>query len=159
MLARAMVEIDLRARAKRWAEEDPDPTTRAELLALLAVADLAATDLADRFAGSLEFGTAGLRGIIGAGPNRMNRAVVLRTTRGLAEELLAAFPDAAEKGVVVGYDGRRYSREFAADTALVLAAAGIHAHLFDDVAPTPLTAFAITRLGAVAGVMVTASHN
>jgi phosphomannomutase len=154
-----MKNDDLVARAKRWAEEDPDPATRAELLALLASPDLAKTDLADRFAGTLEFGTAGLRGVLGAGPNRMNRAVVLRTTRGLAEEVLATFPDGTEKGVVIGYDGRTYSREFAVDTALVLAAAGIHAHLFEDVAPTPLTAYAVTRLGAVAGVMVTASHN
>jgi phosphomannomutase len=154
-----MANEDLLARARAWAEEDPDPATRAELLALIASPDPTKTDLEDRFAGTLEFGTAGLRGVLGAGPNRMNRAVVLRTTRGLAEELLAAFPDAAEKGVVIGYDGRRCSREFALDTALVLAAAGVHAHLFDDLGPTPLTAFAVVRLGAVAGVMVTASHN
>jgi len=154
-----MSNADLVARARAWAEQDPDPATRGELLALLAQPDLAKTDLADRFAQSLEFGTAGLRGVLGAGPNRMNRAVVLSTTWGLAHELLATFPDATEKGVVIGYDGRRYSREFAVDTALVLAAAGIQAHLFDDVAPTPLTAYAVTRVGAVAGVMVTASHN
>jgi phosphomannomutase len=154
-----MPNDDLLARARDWAAQDPDPATRAELLAILALPDPMKSDLADRFAGSLEFGTAGLRGVLGAGPNRMNRAVVLCTTWGLAHELLATFPDATEKGVVIGYDGRRYSREFALDTALVLAAAGIHAHLFDDVAPTPLTAYAVTRLGAVAGVMVTASHN
>jgi phosphomannomutase len=154
-----MADDDLLARARDWAAQDPDPATRAELLAILALPDPLKSDLADRFAGSLEFGTAGLRGVLGAGPNRMNRAVVLCTTWGLAHELLATFPDAKEKGVVIGYDGRRYSREFALDTALVLAAAGIHAHLFDDFAPTPLTAYAVTRLGAVAGVMVTASHN
>jgi phosphomannomutase len=154
-----MADTDLLARAARWARDDPDPKTRAELEALLSSPDPTKTDLADRFAGWLEFGTAGLRGVLGAGPNRMNRAVVLRTTRGLAEEVLATFPDATDKGVVIGYDGRHYSREFAIDTALVLAAAGIHAHLFEGVAPTPLTAYAVTRLGAVAGVMVTASHN
>lgn len=150
---------ELRERAERWSADDPDPTTRAEIAALLAAPDLAATDLADRFAGALEFGTAGLRGVIGAGPNRMNRAVVLRTTFGLAQHVLAALEGAANRGVVVGYDGRRLSRELAEDTACVLAAAGIKAHLFTSVAPTPLTAFAVEHLGAAAGVMVTASHN
>ena len=126
---------------------------------LVNEADFTKTDLADRFAGALEFGTAGLRGVLGAGPNRMNRAVVHRTTHGLAHHLLAAIPNAAERGVVVGYDGRRLSRELAEDTACVLAAAGIRAHLFTTVAPTPLTAFAVARLNAAAGVMVTASHN
>ena len=164
---------DLRALAERWASDDPDPTTRAEIAALLEKAcassgsaclvsheaDLAATDLADRFARALEFGTAGLRGVIGAGPNRMNRAVVLRTTLGLAQELAASVPDAAKRGVVVGYDGRRLSREFAEDTACVLAAAGVRAHLFPTLGPTPLIAFAVKHLGAAGGVMVTASHN
>jgi phosphomannomutase len=152
-------EQDLRAAAERWMEGDVDPVTQAELRALLQQKDLARTDLADRFTGALEFGTAGLRGVIGAGPNRMNRAVVLRTTLGLARYLLAEAPDANTRGVVVGYDGRRMSRELAEDTAAVLAAAGIPAHLFDEVVPTPLTAFAVTALGAAAGVMVTASHN
>ena len=146
--------------ARAWADADPDPAARAEIEGLLAAPDPAATDLADRFAGSLEFGTAGLRGIIGAGPNRMNRAVVLRTTAGLARYVLeAGGPDAAEKGVAIGYDGRRMSKQFAEDTACVLAAAGIKAKLFDDVVPTPLLAFAVSRLGCAAGVMVTASHN
>jgi phosphomannomutase len=152
-------ESDLVLCAERWAEDDPDPATRDELRALLRVPDLAKTDLADRFAGTLEFGTAGLRGVLGAGPNRMNRAVVLRTAWALAAEVAASFPDAAKRGVVVGYDGRRYSRDFALDTALVLAAAGVPAHLCSEPAPTPLTAFAVKHLGAVAGVMVTASHN
>jgi phosphomannomutase len=150
---------DLRAQAERWAKGDIDATAQAELRALLLTEDIAATDLADRFAGALEFGTAGLRGILGAGPNRMNRAVVVRTTLGLARYLLAQVPDAKARGVVIGYDGRRLSRELAEDTAGVLAAAGIPAHLFTDVVPTPLTAFAVARLKAAAGVMVTASHN
>ncbi len=150
----------LRERARRWIAEDPSPETRQELEALLAKGDAAAeADLADRFAGKLEFGTAGLRGVLGAGPNRMNRAVVLRTTHGLGAHLAAAVKDAAARGVVVGYDGRHLSRAFAEDTACVLAAMGIHAHLFDAVCPTPLTAFAVKHLGAAAGVMVTASHN
>jgi phosphomannomutase len=89
----------------------------------------------------------------------MNRAVVIRTTAGLCAYLRAKAPDAAARGVVVGYDGRRMSREFALDAAAVITAAGMVAHLFEDVAPTPLTAFAVIDLGAAAGVMVTASHN
>jgi phosphomannomutase len=150
---------DLRARAERWIADDVDAGAQEELRALLKSPDLGKTDLADRFAGGLEFGTAGLRGLVGAGPNRMNRAVVVRTTHGLAQYLLSQIPDARTRGVVVGYDGRRMSVEFAEDTACVLAADGIRAYLFDDFAPTPLTAFAVGNLGAAAGVMVTASHN
>jgi phosphomannomutase len=150
---------ELLAKAKRWIEDDVDPSTRAELRGLLSAPDPTKTDLADRFAGSLEFGTAGLRGVLGAGPNRMNRAVVIRTTHGLAEHLLRAQRAVSERGVVVGYDGRRCSREFAEDTALVLAAAGIRAHLYTHTVPTPLVAFAVKEVGAAAGVMVTASHN
>jgi phosphomannomutase len=150
---------DLLQRARAWAENDPDPESRAELDALIASPDPTKTDLADRFAGSLEFGTAGLRGVIGAGPNRMCRAVVLRTTHGLARYLLETVPAAAKQGVVIGFDGRRMSRELAEDTACVLAGAGIHAQLFENVVPTPLLAFAVTHLGCAAGVMITASHN
>ena len=146
-------------RARQWSENDPDAESRAELEGLISAVDPSKTDLADRFAGALEFGTAGLRGVIGAGPNRMNRAVVLRTTDGLARYLKETTHDAPKRGVVIGYDGRHLSREFAEDTACVLAAAGIHAHLFEHVVPTPLLAFAVTHLGCAAGVMVTASHN
>jgi phosphomannomutase len=152
-------DLPLREQATRWAKDDPDPVTRAELEAILASPDLAQTDLADRFAGTLEFGTAGLRGVLGAGPNRMNRAVVLRTSFGLARHVAQTVPDAASRGVVIGYDGRHYSREFAEDTALVFAAAGIRARLFTGPVPTPLASFAVKELGAAAGVMVTASHN
>lgn len=152
--------MDVVQQARAWAEADPDPTTRAEIEGLLSAPDPSSTDLADRFAGSLEFGTAGLRGVIGAGPNRMNRAVVLRTTWGLARYLLeAAGPDAADRGVAIGFDGRRMSREFAEDTACALAAAGVKVKLFADVVPTPLLAFAVSHLRCAAGVMVTASHN
>src|SRR5690348_12955332 len=90
-------------RAREWAAQDPDPTTRSELASLLLAPDPAATDLADRFAGSLEFGTAGLRGVLGAGPNRMNRAVVRRTTWGLAQHLVEGDPKAKSRGVVIGF--------------------------------------------------------
>jgi phosphomannomutase len=152
-------DAPLRERATRWLEGDPDPATQAELRALLAAPDLAKTDLADRFTGTLEFGTAGLRGVLGAGPNRMNRAVVITTSLGLAQHVLASVPNAASRGIVIGYDGRRYSREFAEDAALVFAAAGIRALLFTHVVPTPVTSFAVKELAAAAGVMVTASHN
>lgn len=154
-----MESEDLRARAERWMADDPDPATRSELRALLARSDLDATDLADRFAGSLEFGTAGLRGVIGAGPNRINRAVVARATWGLAQEVLASVPRARERGVVVGGDARRMSRELSEDTAAILAAAGLRVVLFRQPVPTPLVGFAVKRLGAAAGVVVTASHN
>ena len=153
-----MNEAQIRARALAWKDGDPDPTTRAELSALLEK-PLAQTDLADRFAAPLEFGTAGLRGVIGAGPNRMNRAVVRRTSAGLAAYVLAHVPDAQTRGIVIGYDGRTLSREMAEDSAGVFAAAGVHARLFSHVAATPLTSFATKHHGAAAGVMVTASHN
>jgi phosphomannomutase len=153
------MSTDLRKRAEQWAAVDPDPETAAEVRALLAAPDPSATDLEDRFQGSLEFGTAGLRGVIGGGPNRMNRAVVIATTWGLARYLKETAKEAASRGVVVGYDGRRKSRQFAEDAAAVLSAEGIKVFFFTDVAPTPLTAFAVKKLGAGAGVMVTASHN
>lgn len=147
---------ELIARARKWAQEDPDPVTQKEILDLLAAPDPSKTDLADRFAGSLEFGTAGLRGVLGAGSNRMNRAVVLRTTWGLARHLAETN---AKGPVVVGYDGRRMSREFAEATAVVLAAQKIPVFLFEDVVPTPVLAFAVKHLSCAAGVMITASHN
>ena len=147
----------LKERAEAWLRADPDETSVRELRDVLARGDLA--DLADRFAGDLEFGTAGLRGLVGPGPNRMNRAVVRRTTAGLARYLKATVPDVATRGVVVGRDGRRMSAEFAEDTACVLAAEGIPAHVFPGLAPTPLAAFATLHLNAAAGIVVTASHN
>jgi phosphomannomutase len=152
-----MSNTQLREQAEAWRQADPDPTTVEELARVLLAGDEA--DLADRFAGHLEFGTAGLRGVLGAGPNRMNRAVVRRTTAGLARYLKAQVPDVAARGVVVGRDGRRMSAEFAEDTACVLAAEGIPALVFPTLAPTPLTAFAALHLKAAAAVMVTASHN
>jgi phosphomannomutase len=145
--------------AKRWLDGDPDAGTQAELRELLGAPDVTKTDLVDRFAAALEFGTAGLRGVIGAGPNRMNRAVVLTTTWGLAEFLKEQPGNTAHRGVVVGFDGRRMSREFAEDTVGVLTAAGFRVFAFEDCVPTPLVAYAVKALGAAAGVMVTASHN
>jgi phosphomannomutase len=155
-----VIPAELAARAEKWIDGDPSKETQDELRALLAQNDEeAAADLRDRFSGPLQFGTAGLRGVIGAGESRMNRAVVLRTTHGFARALLQAIPDAKTRGVVVGFDGRRMSRQFAEDTACVLAASGVRAHLFRAVCPTPVASFAVKHLGAAAGVMVTASHN
>ncbi|MFC5176091.1 phospho-sugar mutase [Nocardioides taihuensis] len=146
--------------ARAWAADDPDEVTRAELDAIIAdVADGGdPTDLADRFAGTLEFGTAGLRGALGAGPNRMNRVVVTRAAAGLARYLLDQGAG-REASVVIGYDARHNSDVFARDTAEVMTGAGLKALLLPRPLPTPLLAFAIRELGCVAGVMVTASHN
>jgi len=148
---------DVIERARAWAAEDPDPATVAELEQLIADGDRAA--LADRFDGTLEFGTAGLRGALGAGPRRMNRVVVLRAAAGLAAYLhqVGAVTDGA--AVVIGYDARHNSEVFARDTAEVMTGAGIRAHLMPRPLPTPLLAHAIGDLGCIAGVMVTASHN
>ncbi|HZU84475.1 MAG TPA: phospho-sugar mutase [Polyangiaceae bacterium] len=157
-----MPNDELRVRAERWLADDPDPSTRAELRQLLAVAatdQAAAAELADRFAGPLEFGTAGLRGVLAAGPNRMNRAIVIRASWALAQELVASVVGAAERGVVVGGDARRLSRELTEDVAAVLAGAGLRVVLFGSPVPTPLVGFTVKRLGAAAGVVVTASHN
>jgi phosphomannomutase len=148
---------ELRSRAESWLRDDPDEVTRAELASILARSDR--DELVERFAQSLTFGTAGLRGLLGAGPNRMNRAVVIRTSFGLVRTVLAEVPRAAERGIVIGYDARHNSDVFARDAAGVFAASGVKVHWFDDVVTTPLTAFAVSHLGAAAGVMVTASHN
>jgi phosphomannomutase len=142
--------------ARAWRAADPDPATRSELDALLA-GDPAV--LVARFAGRLQFGTAGLRGPLGAGPMRMNRVLVRRAAAGLAAYLLAAVPDAAARGVVIGHDARTNSDVFALDSARVFAAAGIRAFVLPPRVPTPVAAFAVTHLGAGAGVVVTASHN
>jgi phosphomannomutase len=148
---------DWMAEAQAWVEDDPDPSTREELQSLIDAGDL--NEVRERFAARLAFGTAGIRGTIGAGPGRMNRALVRRVTAGLANYLLETVPDSWKKGVVVARDGRRMSPEFAEDAARVLAGSGIPVHLFDGPAPTPVCAFAVTALEASAGVMITASHN
>ncbi|MCU0260700.1 MAG: phospho-sugar mutase [Ilumatobacteraceae bacterium] len=141
---------------EQWLAAEPDDDIRAELQALV---DTGGDELAARFAGRLQFGTAGLRGAIGAGPLRMNRLVVRQAAAGLAAHLLAEEPDAATRGVLIGFDARRKSDVFALDTACVLAAAGVRAVLFDRPVPTPVVAWSITDLGVAAGVVVTASHN
>ncbi len=150
-------------RARAWLADDPDPDTRTALDRLLDAAgsgdEGAAAELLDAFTGRLEFGTAGLRGALGPGPNRMNRAVVTRAAAGLAAYLTATTGGTGGRSVVVGYDARHKSDAFARDTAEVMEGAGIHALVLPRPLPTPVLAFAIRHLGAAAGVMVTASHN
>ncbi|MGN6696256.1 MAG: phospho-sugar mutase [Aquihabitans sp.] len=158
------VDADLLDRARSWLAADPDPITRDELDEVITAADggdeAAAADLADRFAMDLDFGTAGLRGRLGAGPNRMNLAVVTRAANGIVQWLKGSGdPDVATKGVAVCFDARHRSQDFAERTAAIFAAAGIRAHVLPGPLPTPVLAFAVAHLGAAAGVMVTASHN
>ncbi len=146
--------------AKAWRDQDPDPVTRAELEALIADAETgdatAGAALRDRFDSRLAFGTAGLRGELGAGPNRMNRVLVSQAAAGFARFLLGR---ESHPSVVIGYDGRVNSDVFARDTAELMAGAGVRAILLPRLLPTPVLAFAVRHLGASAGVMVTASHN
>jgi phosphomannomutase len=183
-------EAQLRGEAEAWIADDPDAWDRAELRTLLdqafvppgtgngpggdpsESAELALAELRDRFAGRLEFGTAGLRGVVAAGPNRMNRAVVRGATAAVAGWLLGPGPGGARSegwlpegsadsgvSVVVGCDARHRSADFAAEAAGVLAGAGIAVHVLPLPCPTPLLAFAVRHLAASAGVMITASHN
>jgi phosphomannomutase len=150
---------DVLDEARAWLAEDPDPDTRTELLSLLERAEggdsTALAELGDRFSGRLEFGTAGLRGALGAGPNRMNRAVVIQAAAGLAAYVKAH----GGHSVVVGFDARHKSDAFAEDTCAVMVGAGLDATVLPYPLPTPVLAFAIRHLGCDAGVMVTASHN
>jgi phosphomannomutase len=146
-----------------WIEQDPDQETAAELRALLEksqAGDAAASaEITERFSTRLSFGTAGLRGAIAAGPNRMNRVVVIQAAAGLARYLLSHAPAEKTPSVVIGYDGRKNSEVFARDTAEVMSGLGIEAFLMPRMLPTPVLAFSVRELDASAGVMVTASHN
>ena len=150
------MNAELLAQAKAWHAQDPDPETRAELAALIASEN--EPELQSRFGARLAFGTAGLRGELGAGPNRMNRVLVAQAALGLAQYLLEHATD-EQPSVVIGFDGRKNSDIFAQDSAEIMAGCGIRVLLFETHAPTPLVAFAVKHLGIGAGVMVTASHN
>ena len=179
-----MTDADIALAAQAWLAQDPDAETRAELTLLLAEAaagnddagnhsagnndaarNVAVESLRDRFSARLAFGTAGLRGEIAAGPNRMNRVVVAQAAAGLAAYLLdnrttgSTDTPGKDPSVVIGYDGRKNSAIFARDTAEIMAGVGIRAILLPRMLPTPLVAFAVRELNASAGVMVTASHN
>ncbi len=147
--------------AKAWLDQDPDPVTKLELQALIDNQD--EEGLSSRFSTRLDFGTAGLRGELGAGPNRMNRVVVAQTALGLAEFLNANretyLDPSGGLSAVIGYDGRTNSDVFALDSAEILSAAGIKTFLFSEMVPTPVAAFTGRRLGASLTVVVTASHN
>ncbi|HEY9499147.1 MAG TPA: phospho-sugar mutase [Terrimesophilobacter sp.] len=148
------------AAAKSWRDQDPDAETRAELDAMIADAEAgsagAISELHSRFDTRLEFGTAGLRGELAAGPNRMNRVLVAQAAAGFAAYLLDR---EKHPSIVIGYDGRKNSRVFAVDTAELMAGAGVRAVILPRLLPTPVLAFAVRHLGVSAGVMVTASHN
>ena len=169
MVGGAMASEQLEAllqRARDWAAADIDPVTQAEAERLVSQAEagdeLAAAELAESFAGRLAFGTAGLRGRLGAGPARMNRVVVSQTSAGFAAFLLeraARGETSNPPSVVIGYDARVNSDVFARDAAEIMAAAGVTVTLLPEKGPTPLVAFAVRHLDASAGVMVTASHN
>ena len=153
----------LLATAEAWLAQDPDDETRAELAGLVERArvsdDVAVAELHDRFDTRLQFGTAGLRGRIEAGSNRMNRVLVSQAAAGLAAYLLEQAPEGVTPSVVIGYDGRKNSAVFASDTAELMAGAGVRAILLPRLLPTPVLAFAVRFFDASAGVMVTASHN
>ena len=163
-----MTDADLLKTAQAWIAAEPDEDLRGELSSLVEAADAgdqpASEDLAARFGGRLQFGTAGLRAAVAAGPMRMNRLVVRQAAAGLGrwlldEESAGRIENAAERGVVIANDARRKSNVFALDTARVLAAMGIRSMLHPGVQPTPVLAWSITGLDAAAGVVVTASHN
>ena len=148
---------DILEAARRWIEADPDPDTKAELSRLVEAGD--SEELQQAMGTPLMFGTAGIRGVVGAGSGRMNRATVIRTTKGLADYLIAEHDGIPTTPVLLGFDARPDSRRFAEDAAGVLAAAGIAVRYFPEVTPTPLVAFAAKHLGAPAAIVVTASHN
>lgn len=140
--------------ARRWQSQDPDAETKAELESLILAGD--EQGLASRFSARLGFGTAGLRGELGAGPNRMNRVLVAQAAVGIARYLKANFDDPS---CVIGFDARKNSDVFAKDSAEILVGLGVRAYLYDSLVATPMVAFGVRELGCSAGIMVTASHN
>ncbi|MBH0024834.1 phospho-sugar mutase [Salinibacterium sp. SWN248] len=160
MSTEILTTAELIAAADAWLEQDPDAVTHTELEALITDAaqgdEAAIAGLHDRFDSRLAFGTAGLRGALGAGPNRMNRVLVTQAAAGLAAYLLT---HELSPSIVIGYDGRINSEVFARDTATIMAGAGVRAILLPRLLPTPVLAFAVRHLNVSAGVMVTASHN
>ena len=142
------------AKARSWQSQDPDAETKAELEALILSGD--ESGLASRFGARLGFGTAGLRGELGAGPNRMNRVLVAQAAVGIARYLKANFDDPS---CVIGFDARKNSDVFAKDSAEILVGLGVRAYLYDSLVATPMVAFGVRELGCSAGIMVTASHN
>ncbi len=149
--------MQVTAKAKTWFSDKYDAETRKEVQALLDNSD--PTQLIDSFYKDLEFGTGGLRGIMGAGSNRMNIYTVGAATQGLANYLLSEFSHLDQIKVVIGYDCRHNSKKFATDVAGIFSANGIKAYLFEDLRPTPEVSYAIRKLGCQSGVMITASHN
>lgn len=145
-----------RQKAEAWLNDAYDKDTRTEVIRLLDAND--PTELIDSFYNDLEFGTGGLRGIMGAGSNRMNRYTVGAATQGFANYINKMFPN-EDKSVCIGYDCRHHSREYAETTAAIFSANGITAYLFDSLRPTPEMSFAIRELGCKGGVIITASHN
>lgn len=155
--------MDLLSRVRAYVADDldaDDAETLSKLLTRAEAGDAAArADLDERFSGPLAFGTAGLRGLYGAGETRMNRATVVRATSGLVTHVLDVVPDAAEKGIVIGRDGRHGSEALARDAAAVCAARGVKVWWLEGTTPTPVVAFGVKHLSAAAGIVVTASHN
>ena len=147
--------MDVRTAFEQWLR---DFAQDADTIADLKAIENDAREIEDRFYTELSFGTAGMRGVLGAGLNRMNRYNVRRATKGLAQ-YLKQDPENAKRGVAIGYDSRRCSSEFAKDTALVLCAEGVPAFLFDALRPVPLLSYAVRHLNCAAGVVITASHN
>ncbi|KAF6767238.1 Alpha-D-phosphohexomutase, C-terminal [Kalmanozyma brasiliensis GHG001] len=149
---------ELLTQAKAWLEKDPDPTTKDQLAKLIDSNNI--KELQSSFRGRLEFGTAGLRGVMGVGPSKMNLLTVLETTAGLAEHLLKSDKDkATTKGVAIAFDGRFGSREFAYSSAQHFAYRGIPSHIYPTPTPTPMCGYAVKKLGLAGGIVVTASHN
>ncbi|MBP5156714.1 MAG: phospho-sugar mutase, partial [Treponema sp.] len=159
-----MDKKEIVTRAKEYIAEEKDESFRKEVEDLLNKADDEASykELEDRFYQSLEFGTGGLRGVMGGGTNRMNTLNISKATQGLASYILKAFPNEAKAGTLkacIAYDSRRNHDKFSDITARVFAANGITAYLFTGIRPTPELSFAIRELGCQTGVVVTASHN